>query len=507
MFKKAHLLFSLLMVFALLLTGCGAPAATQAPASQATQAPAAQAPAAQAPAASTGVTITWSTIAGFYTDWAEQVAKDYEAQTGNKVNIVKMDLPTMYEKESLDMVGGTNAYDVITWNVSWKAQWANNGLLLPLDDYVKNSNPAELNFNDITPILTKTGGYWEGKLYGLPYYTYTQGMFYRCDLFEDPGEKAAFQAKYGYPLDIPTTYDQMADIAAFFTRKSGDTLKGQKLTNDFYGVGTMSGRFTNLFDEVNMIAWGMGGDVLNADGTPGVNQANYVKALTYYVDKLVPYAPPGSLTGSYDFVVGQMNSGLIAMTGPFYLDQWANAVKTETQIPGSEVCVAPNPSGGRVWAGAFNIGVEKGSKYPQQAWEFIKYITGEKAQRAFALGGGSAIRDSIMTDKALYTAHRATMGHFPVVYQINTWANSCWHTYMIDSPQVASIYEEAPAWLSAAVTHQQTPQAAMDGFAKKIQDFCGGSACKLYTDPSTVPSASADCSFKFDKSLQVRKGQ
>ena len=28
------------------------------------------------------VTITWPTIAGFYTDWAEEVAKDFEQKTG-----------------------------------------------------------------------------------------------------------------------------------------------------------------------------------------------------------------------------------------------------------------------------------------------------------------------------------------------------------------------------------------------------------------------------------------
>jgi len=448
--------------------------------------------------------ITWATIAGFYTDWAENVAKDFEAKTGYKVNIVKMDLPTMYEKEVLDMVGGTGAYDVITWNVSWKAEWANNGYLLPLDDYIAKEDPKELDFEDITPILVKTGGGWGGKTYGLPYYTYTQGMIYRCDLFEDPSEMAAFEKKYGYKLDIPTTYDQMADIAAFFTRKTGETLKGQKLDKDFYGIGTMSGRFTNLFDEVNMIAWGMGGDVINKDGTPGVDDAAYVKALTYDIEKLVPNAPPGSLTGSYDFVVSQLNSGLIAMTGPFYLDQWANAVKTEKQIPGSEICAAPNPSGGRVWAGAFNIGIPKGSKNPDMAWQFMKFITSKEAQLSFAQGGGSAIRDSIMTDKDFYTKNRETAGHFPVVKQINDWADKCWHTNMIYVPQVGKIYEEAPQWLSAAVTKQQTPQQAMDGYAKAITKLCGGKACEVKLEGVELPSASADCSFKFDKSLQVR---
>ena len=61
-------------------------------------------------------------------------------------------------------------------------------------------------------------------------------------------------------------------------RKSGDSLKGQTLDKDFYGIGIMAGRFTNLFDEINMIAWGMGGDVISDDGTPGVNKTGICKS-------------------------------------------------------------------------------------------------------------------------------------------------------------------------------------------------------------------------------------
>ena len=150
MYRKMSILITLLALVSMILASC-------APAAVATEAPAAAAPAKEP------VTITVATIAGFYTDWAEQVAKEYEAQSGNKVEFVKMDLPTMYEKEVLDMVGNTGAYDVITWNVSWKAEWANNGYLLALDDYVAKEDPAELALEDITPILVKTGGYWGGK--------------------------------------------------------------------------------------------------------------------------------------------------------------------------------------------------------------------------------------------------------------------------------------------------------------------------------------------------------
>jgi hypothetical protein len=77
-------------------------------------------------------------------------------------------------------------------------------------------------------------------------------------------------------------------------------------------------------------------------------------------------------------------------------------------------------------------------------------------------------------------------------------------TNMIYVPQVDKIYEEAPQWLSAAVTKQSTPQEAMDGFAKAITKLCGGKACDVKLDGIELPSPSADCSFKFDKSLQVR---
>jgi multiple sugar transport system substrate-binding protein len=213
------------------LAGCAAPVAP-APAGEA--APAAGA---EAAAPEGGVTITWATIAGFYTDWAKEVAKEWEDKTGNTVNFVDMDLPTMYEQIVLESVADTGAYDIVTWDVGWQSEWANSGYLLELDPYIEASDPAELQLEDISPSLLRTTGMFNGKYYGLPYYTFTMGMFYRCDLFEDEGEMAAFEAEYGYPLDIPTTYEQMADIAAFFRRAPGETLKGEPVEQDFYGIG------------------------------------------------------------------------------------------------------------------------------------------------------------------------------------------------------------------------------------------------------------------------------
>jgi multiple sugar transport system substrate-binding protein len=448
-------------------------------------------------------TITWATIAGFYTDWAKTLAKQFTDKTGIQVSIVEMDLPTMYEKEVLDIVGGTAAYDIITWNVSWKSEWANNQYMYPLDDFIKR-DAAEVQINDIAPALLAVSGVWKGVTYGLPYYTFTPGFIYRCDLFENPAEKAAFKAKYGYDLDIPTTYQQMADQAEFFRRRPGGTLKGQPVTKDFYGIGLQAGRFTNIFDEVNSIAWALGGDVIKDDGTPGVTDKPYLDALNLYVKKLLPYAPPGSLSGSYDYVISQFNSGLIAMTGPMYLDQWPNAVKVEKNVPGSEAGMAALPGGGRTWAGAFSLGIAKTTKHPEEAWQFLKWITGPSSQRTFAEGGGTTTRLSILNDKALYTTHREQAGQFPIVAAILDHAAKCWYTNFIHVPQAAKIYEEAPAWLSAAASRALTPEAAMEQFAKRIKDFCGG-ACPIFNQGFSKPAPGCDQPYKFDKSLQARK--
>jgi multiple sugar transport system substrate-binding protein len=449
------------------------------------------------------VTVTWATLAGFYTDWAKTLAKQFTDKTGIDVKIVEMDLPTMYEKEVLDIVGNTGAYDIITWNVSWKSEWANAGYIYPLDDFIKR-DAKEVMIEDVAPALLKVSGVWKGKTYGLPYYTFTPGQFYRGDLFENPQEKAAFKAKYGYELDVPKTYAQMADIAQFFRRKPGEKLAGKVLTKDFYGIGLMAGRYTHIFDEIMTIAWTMGGDVIRDDGKPGVADKPFLDAVNMYVKKLLPYAPPGSLSGGYDFVVGQFNSGLVAMTGPMYLDQWPNAVKVETNVPGSEACIAGLPGGGKTWAGAFTLGIAKSTTHAEEAWQFLKWITGPEAQRKFAEGGGSTTRLSILKDKTFYTSRREQAGHFPILASVLDDAAKNWYTNYIHVTQAAKIYEEAPAWLSAAASGEMTPEAAMARFAEQITALCGNAPAKINSEGFPKPAAN-NAPYAFDKRLQLRK--
>jgi multiple sugar transport system substrate-binding protein len=450
------------------------------------------------------VTITWATIAGFYTDWAREVANDFEAKTGYKVNIVEIDFAQMYEKEVIEMVSGTGAYDIVTYDVGWKAEWADSGYIIPLDDYIAASDPKEIQFDDLHPALIETATRFRGKVYGLPYYTFTMGYFYRYDLFNDQGEREAFQAKYHYPLDIPNTYEQLADIAEFFHRKPGEKLKGEVLDREFYGIGLMAGRFPHVQDEMMSIAWTWGAQLIKDDGSPGTTDELFLKAVDFYVNRLVPHAPPGALTSAYDEVVGQMRQGMIAQTAAFYLDQWPNMVLTEAEVPGAEIGAAASP-GAHTWVGALTMAITKDSSHPDETWEFLKWMAGPEAQRKFALGGGSTCRMSILKDESIYKGRRNQAAHFVPLMKVLDHASKCkFYPNYYYVPQGGKIYDEETTWFSAATSRQKSVKEAMTSLAEAIRRHCGGD-CKVVNDHLGPGYHPTPCPFTYDPSGWVRK--
>ena len=474
--KRRYRIFAVLAVVALLAAACSSTEES----TDTTAAGGATDTTSAAPSGE-GVTVKWAVIAGFYTDWAEEIAAEWEAETGNNLEVVGIDFPVLYENQVLESVGDTGAYDILTYDVGWKAEFAESGYLLKLDDMLAAAGDAAEGLNDVHPALLETASNWRGGTYGIPYYTFTMGMFYRCDLWEDPAEQADFQAEFGYPLAVPRTYDEMADMAEFFRRAPGETLKGEAVADDFYGIGLMAGRFPHVQDEINSIAWTDGEKVINDDGTPGVTAPGFVDAVDLYVNRLLPTAPPGALTSAFNEVVGQMRSGLIAMTAAFYLDQYPNMIKTEQEVPGAKICTAPSP-GAHTWVGAFGLGISPDSKNPDAALSFLQFLFSADAQRRFAEGGGSTTRASILGDEQLVADNPLTAGHFPTLLQVldHTSDSNFFPNYLY-VPQGGKIYDEMTTWYSSAAAGEETPEGAMAKMAEAIERQCGG-ACEVAND-------------------------
>ena len=413
------------------------------------------------------VPLTWSTIAGFYTDAMADLVAGFEATHCAKVNVVNIDNSQLYNKQVLEMVGATGAYDIVTLETSEKADFAENGFILPMTDYLKDKQEL---VKDVAPVLATMTTRYKGDTWGLPYYTYTAGFIYRADLFEDAGEQAAFKAKYGYDLGVPKDWQQHRDIAEFFTRKAGDKLKGETLTKDFYGVGLMAGPFPEIQDELSGPIWSAGADWLDDSGK--VETAAVEKALSDYLE-LLKFAPPAALTVTYDGVMNQMKDGQIAMTHGFFLDQWPNAATTEQSVPGARMGVAEAPAG-KAYIGGFLLAVASSSAHPEEAMDFVAYIGGPEAQRKFAAAGGTSTLISVLTDPELNKPeNRAKTGHFATLLEIFKHSEG-FKSNLFATPFGAKIYNTMQIPLQAAAAGQITAAEAAQRLTDDVAKICGG---------------------------------
>ncbi|MBP6440297.1 MAG: extracellular solute-binding protein, partial [Caldilineaceae bacterium] len=202
-------IFSMLVIVALLLVAC-APAA--APAAAPAEGEAAAAPAA---GAVTELNILWAQWDP--ADYLQQIGNMYEEETGIKVNIIQEPWGTFGDRFFTEMAAGGDAWDMVVGDSQWLGQATTAGHYLDMTEFMNSTGlkdsvtPATLTYYGEYP--TGSGTYWAYPTEGD-----ADGWAYRKDLFENPDEQAAFKAKYGYDLAVPTTWAQLKDIAEFFTR-------------------------------------------------------------------------------------------------------------------------------------------------------------------------------------------------------------------------------------------------------------------------------------------------
>jgi len=139
---------------------------------------------------------------------------EWTALTGGEVEVVEVPYGDLYEKIMTSFVTGVHAYDIMVEPATWLPDFT--PYIIPLDDYIANpeTNP---DWEDVLPAFREIIAKWEGKYYALTLDGDTHSLFYRRHLFTDPENQANFKAEYGYDLAVPTTMDQLRDVAEFFT--------------------------------------------------------------------------------------------------------------------------------------------------------------------------------------------------------------------------------------------------------------------------------------------------
>ncbi len=304
----------LTMIAVLLLAACGGAAqpeagsgsteeesAEEAPAEEA---PAEEAPAEEAPAEeASGVdelTIIWAQWDP--ADYLTTLVQDYEAETGIKVNVIQEPWGTYFDRVAAEWAAQGDAFDMLVGDSQWLGQAVTQGHYVDMTEFLTSRGLHET----VTPAtLTYYSEYPTGSAnyYAYPLEGDADGWAYRKDLFEDPAEMEAFEAEYGYPLAVPETWDQLMDIAKFFTRPD----------DGLYGAGI----YTQLdYDALTMgvenVLFSYGADWKdeNNNSMGVVNSPEAIAALEYYRELYDCCTPPGTNNAFFQemndvFVSGQ----------------------------------------------------------------------------------------------------------------------------------------------------------------------------------------------------------
>ncbi len=178
----------------------------------------------------------------------------------------------------------------------------NGGLIRPLDDLVAKYG-ANLQPNQLIKV--------DGKIMAIAMMVNTQHLMYREDIFTELG------------LTVPTTYDEV--LAAAEAIKASGRVE--------YPLGaTMKAGWNLAQDFVNMY-FGSGNPLVNADGTPSVNNDAGIKALET-MKALTAYMDPEYLTSDSTFVQQQFQQGKIAMANLWASRGGAMDDAAESQVVG-----------------------------------------------------------------------------------------------------------------------------------------------------------------------------
>jgi multiple sugar transport system substrate-binding protein len=148
----------------------------------------------------------------------------WEQLTGIKSNVVELTNPDQYSKPIAEHIAASGAYDILDISPAWTPSMADGGVIAPLDDYIaKYMNKADLD--DYHPLYKALPTY-KGKIWGFFDDGDMFALYYRKDIFEDPKLMAAYQAKFGKPLEVPKTWDDYSQTAQFITDQLAPNVYG-----------------------------------------------------------------------------------------------------------------------------------------------------------------------------------------------------------------------------------------------------------------------------------------
>ena len=275
----------------------------------------------------------------------QTVAEAYTAETGIELNWVALEEGVLREQVTSDTATGGGQYDIINIGMQEAPIWGAAGWIEPLNF------SDEYDVEDILPAM-RAGLSHEGTLYAAPFYGESSMVMYRGDLADAAGVTIA---------DNDSWENVAAAAAAMHDPDNGvygACLRGKP------GWGDNAAFITTVANSFGA-AW------FDADMRPMLDSPEWNAAVSFYVDLLSSYGPPGSEGNSFNEILALYNEDKCGL--------WIDATIAASFLENPNVRYAQSPNAGNpvganwLWAWAFAI--PAGSPNAEAAQDFIEWAT------------------------------------------------------------------------------------------------------------------------------------
>jgi len=385
-----------------------------------------------------GTTLTIASQNDQFASVIAKLAPEFEEKTGATVKVDILDYGSLLTKTQADFVGHTKSYDLITMDIVWAGQYAENGYTVDLTDLMKR-DAAELQIDDIYPATLKYIGQYNGKQVAFPFAGYAAVLAYRKDLLDAAG------------LKVPETAEDFVAAALKLTDPS-------KKIYGFVANGQKGPAVAQDWLQYNAQ---LGGSVLGADGKPALNSDANVASLKVYKELFDKAAPPGAVDYDWGGREESFRQGLVAMMetwsvgAPGYYDPTMSKVVDTVGISYTPVAKGmPVKYGLGGWGMAINADIDKEKQ--EAAWTFIKWLTSPEVQKEMNMNGaGSYIRKSTLDDPDLNKKYP----FLPIIAKSFDNADGDYRPRLAQYPEIQDLLGTA---VNSVLVGGADPKAALD---------------------------------------------
>lgn len=260
------------------------------------------------------------------------------------------------QRMTVDIATGGGQFDVMTIGTYEVPIWAEQGWLTAFDDL-----PAEYKVDDLLKPV-RDGLSYKDTLYALPFYGESSMMYYRKDLFE----------KHGIEMPEQPTWEQVYDWAS----------KIHDPANDLYGI-CLRGKpgWGENMAFVSTLVNTFGGRWFDMEWQPEINSPAWQEAISFYVDLLSNYGPPGASANGFNenqvlFATGKCGMWVDATSAAGKIfDPSQSQVADVLGFAPAPVAVTPK---GSHWLWSWALAVPSSSDSKEAAQTFARWATSQE---------------------------------------------------------------------------------------------------------------------------------